>query len=148
MIRLQRCHSIENTIGRAYFNVYSERKSSLWLLITFASQLQFWNLEWQFSHVSQLLTRWDDSQPDLTAEIVRGVGISHNTAACLSGLCLFPRFGWPKRGLKFMLVLMKRKVQNVRASIDKNTTTLQLSRTNLVTYLNWTPILECCVEIL
>lgn len=44
-----------------------------------------------------------------------------------------------------MLVFMKRKVQNTRASIDKNTTKLKLSRPNLVTYLNWIPILECCV---
>lgn len=34
---------------------------------------------------------------------------------------------------------------NTRASIDKNATTLKLSRPNLVTYLYWTPVLECCV---
>ena len=60
-------------IGKAYMIVWRERKiSSLWPLIIFNPHSEAWNDN--LFHAWQLLTGWDNSQFDITAKIICGIG--------------------------------------------------------------------------
>ena len=60
-----------NTIGSTQVIVWGEGQSSVWMLLAFASQLQFWNLKWQL--LSFMLTRWEKAWAKPIAKNVHGV---------------------------------------------------------------------------
>lgn len=70
--------SVVNRIGMTCVITYKERESSIWLPVSFASWLRFWNFHKDGIHDLQLLIKWDKSTSDPTSKIVCGVESAHN----------------------------------------------------------------------